>query len=249
MKNALRLALARLLAVGLRARSRAYPFPPGRALVVAPHADDETLGCGGLIAEKTRRGDPVHVAVISDSAARHPAYGNATATEVAHRRQAETLAAMRELGLPGECGSFFGAPDGQLNRLGLAEARNLQFQLVSLLRSFSPAEVFVPFLGGGSTEHDATVWLVRDALAVAAGPRPVVWEYPVWAWWNPLRLRRQLAHGDENFHFDLGPRQAVKRTALARHASQMKPADAPPLPAVLAAACTGPAEFYFNRPD
>jgi LmbE family N-acetylglucosaminyl deacetylase len=36
-----------------------------RVLVVAPHADDETLGAGGTIARHAREGDDVHVAVVT----------------------------------------------------------------------------------------------------------------------------------------------------------------------------------------
>ena len=40
-----------------------------RVLVVAPHQDDETLGCGGLIARKRYEGLPVHVVFITDGSA------------------------------------------------------------------------------------------------------------------------------------------------------------------------------------
>jgi LmbE family N-acetylglucosaminyl deacetylase len=36
-----------------------------RILVVAPHADDETLGCGGTIARRAAEGHEVHVAVVT----------------------------------------------------------------------------------------------------------------------------------------------------------------------------------------
>src|SRR5690348_7882879 len=36
------------------------------ALVLAPHPDDESLGCGGLLAEATSRGYYVHLAVLTD---------------------------------------------------------------------------------------------------------------------------------------------------------------------------------------
>src|ERR1700684_3229902 len=36
---------------------------PGAALVLSPHQDDETIGCGLLMAEKANRGIPVAVAV------------------------------------------------------------------------------------------------------------------------------------------------------------------------------------------
>ena len=38
---------------------------PTRILVIAPHADDETLGCGGTIARRLAEGCEVHVAVVT----------------------------------------------------------------------------------------------------------------------------------------------------------------------------------------
>ncbi len=38
---------------------------PQRVLVIAPHADDETLGAGGTVARHAREGDLVYVAVVT----------------------------------------------------------------------------------------------------------------------------------------------------------------------------------------
>ena len=37
--------------------------PRERVLVLAPHADDEVLGCGGTIMLHAAQGDPVHVVI------------------------------------------------------------------------------------------------------------------------------------------------------------------------------------------
>ena len=44
----------------------------GKTLVVAPHPDDESLGCGGAIALLSGFGCPVHVLFISDGTGSHP---------------------------------------------------------------------------------------------------------------------------------------------------------------------------------
>lgn len=246
MKDVIRRLLGVMLAKLLVWRSQPYPFPTGTALVLAPHADDETLGCGGLLALKHARGEAVQVIFISNSAGSPEAPADRL---LANRRRAEALAALAALGFPPGCVHFINAPDGRLNRLDPTEAARVQTALQELLQRFRPVEIFVPYEGGGSTEHDATVQIARAALT-ATRLTPRIWEYPVWAWWNPARLAGQLGKPAQNFHLKLGTARARKQAALACHASQcdpQPPAVSPALPAVLVALCTGPVEFYFHR--
>lgn len=241
MKEHLRLFLADLIRTFLAANSRPLPVLAGGTVVVAPHADDETLGCGALLASLAIGPHPVHVVFVSDSAAA----GWSAATTRAERaalRRAEALAALRELGLGADQATFLAAPDGELDRLSPENHAATVTQFSAVLARVRPRHVFLPLLGEGSTEHDAAVWLAREALA-RAGLAPVVWEYPVWAWWNALRLRRQLGRPDENFRFDATPQLAAKQRALASHASQL-----PHLPAALLRAAAAPLELYFRRP-
>lgn len=249
MKDFIRILIARVMSVLLAARSRPWPINPGPCLVIAPHADDETLGCGGLIAAKVARGDSVDVAFITDSSGSHPGHPTLTRQKLATRRRQEACAALAELGLAQQRTHFLEAPDGRLDRLTQAEAGDLQGRLAALLASVRPTEVYLPFLGGGSSEHDAAHRLCVAALR-AGGFSALVCEYPVWAWWNPLRLRHQLLRPAENFRHALGPLRARKRRALACHRSQgaaISPDSAPALPPVLARLCTGPREFFFLR--
>src|SRR3954462_8513172 len=53
--------------------AEAIPFEPQdlrgeRLLVLAPHPDDEVIGCGGLVALHLRDGRPLHVVVGTDGA-------------------------------------------------------------------------------------------------------------------------------------------------------------------------------------
>lgn len=74
-------------------------IPARRALVLAPHADDEVFGCGGAIAAHVRAGVPVHVIVLTDGAA----YGDTAA------RSAESMRAAQVLGYGSP--EFWNAPD------------------------------------------------------------------------------------------------------------------------------------------
>lgn len=235
MKEFLRLILGRFLAAGLRCNSSALPISDGLSMVIAPHADDETLGCGGLIAIRSALKKDVRVVFLTDSA------GTDADAVLAQRRRAEALAALSDLGLPPSSVHFLGLPDGTLSRLDPALEAKAGAELVDLLRLHKPAEIYLPYLGGGSAEHDGAHVFCRPALA-ASGWTGLLYEYPVWAWWNRLRLRIQLLRRGENFRLILGDMLGIKKRALGRHATQL-----PVLPPSLLALCTQPEEFYFLR--
>lgn len=240
MKEAGRLALARAIRRLLSLNSRPLPPLDGPLLILAPHADDESLGCGGLIAAHAARGADVHVVFLTDSASADWS-GAADRRARAALRRAEALAALAALGVAPARATFLEAPDGHLGRLELEVHRRTVARLADVLGAVRPAAIFLPYLGEGSTEHDEAHWLAREAMQVA-GSSAAVWEYAVWAWWNALRLRAQLLRGDSNFHLDATAWVGAKRRALACHASQLEP-----LPAVLTTIATEPVEFYFRR--
>ena len=44
----------------------------GTTLIVAPHADDESLGCGGVISLLRKYGQTVYILLLSDGTLSHP---------------------------------------------------------------------------------------------------------------------------------------------------------------------------------
>lgn len=67
-----------------------------RAVVLAPHADDEVFGCGAAIASLRADGAAVTVVIVTDGAGDEP--DPATRAEVAARRHAESRRALDALG-------------------------------------------------------------------------------------------------------------------------------------------------------
>ncbi|MCE5323386.1 PIG-L family deacetylase [bacterium] len=96
------------------------PQKADRVLVFAPHSDDETLGCAGMIAKAVENGASVHVTLITNGDGFRFAVGRAYKTlrvtpkkcvTFAYRRQKETLGALSSLGVPPERVTFLGYPD------------------------------------------------------------------------------------------------------------------------------------------
>ncbi|MCE5198225.1 PIG-L family deacetylase [bacterium] len=95
-------------------------------LVFAPHSDDETLGCAGMIGTAEKAGANVHVALITNGDGFRVAVGRAYKTikitpqrciEFAYKRQKETLRALSIMGVGPERVTFFGYPDRGIAKL------------------------------------------------------------------------------------------------------------------------------------
>ncbi len=88
-----------------------------RVLVVAPHCDDEALGCSAIIHDTLARGGHVRVVVVTNGDGYYEVVrrlkhaGPRSYIQFGEKRQKETLAAMRLLGLRGEDVIFLGYPD------------------------------------------------------------------------------------------------------------------------------------------
>ena len=100
------------------------PTAKSRILVIAPHCDDETLGCGGLIKRSVNANSVVYVAIITngDSFRRSAAWesrsvrlSSADYLALAQKRQQESVAAMALLGVPEQQIRFLDYPDRGLS--------------------------------------------------------------------------------------------------------------------------------------
>jgi LmbE family N-acetylglucosaminyl deacetylase len=74
-------------------------FPDARVLVIAPHADDETFGCGGTMARAKARGAKVYVIVVSTASLDH--YSTAHSHVPGAQRVSEFQQAMEVIGVDG----------------------------------------------------------------------------------------------------------------------------------------------------
>jgi LmbE family N-acetylglucosaminyl deacetylase len=244
-----RCALSRLMAWALRQRSRPYAGDPGAPLLVfAPHQDDETLGCAGLIAGQRRAGRPVSIVYLTDGSGSHPGHPRVRAEEIARRRHAEAVVATGLLGVAPANLHFLGARDGTLNRLEPDAAAALATGLCAVLAAVRPSEILLPARRDGSSEHEAAFLLIGAAVA-QTGLQPRVLEYPVWAWWNPRRLLRPLFTSRRVWRVSAPENGPLKRRALAAYATQFEPLapwNQPVMAPQFADFFLSPEEFFFE---
>ena len=144
----------------------------GAVLVVAPHADDETLGCGGTVAQLCEAGHTVKVLILSDGTSSH-AVQNPEA--LARMRRDEARAACAVLGIAEADVHFCNLPDGRLAECVTDAAE----EVVTVVRRDAVGIVFAPHTHDVHDDHEATNRIVVRALR-DAGRAVTLFEYPVW---------------------------------------------------------------------
>ena len=232
----------------LRLGSKPYQLQEAPTVIIAPHQDDETLACGGLIARKRNEGLPVHIVFITDGAASHPGHPRLDPRAIAGLRRTEAMQAIACLSVECTAVHFLNEPDGTLRTIPAARREALVERLAAVLRTIGPAEIFLPCNPDGSSEHDATFGFVTDAIA-RAGLQPDIWQYPVWSWWNPvLLLRRWLATPDCR-RLPVEDYQQAKQQAIQCYQSQISPLapdSSPALPSDLVGIFHSDTEYFFR---
>ena len=185
-----------------------------RALVLAPHPDDEVLGCGGTMARIVSEGGVVEVAIVTRG--RPPRFDEAQADRV----RAEAERAHRRLGVART--HFLDLPAAELDRMAQADLNHAIARVVETVR---PDTLFVPFVGDLHIDHR----LVFEAALVAARPRGEHYPRRIFAYetvsetnWSAPTLAPAF---QPNIFIDTGDHLEAKLTAFACFESQCR---APP---------------------
>ncbi len=170
-----------------------------RILLLSPHPDDESLGCGGTLLRHLHRGDQVHVIFLTSG--EQGGHGRSPA-ETSRRREAEARAAARVLGL--RHFEFWHQPDGAL-RATVELVRRLRQKL----RSYRPDRIYVTHDREMHPDHRRAARLVRRALSDYPGRRPEVLMYEVW---TPIQQLEEIV--------DISPWLEQKLRAVRAYRSQ-----------------------------
>ena len=141
-------------------------------LVVSPHPDDETLGCGGTIRTHVLDGDRVVVVFLTSGEG--GGHGR-DQMETARIREAEARVAGAQLGVAEQ--EFWREPDG-----GLRATATLVDRLRNALAADRPDVVYVTHGTEMHPDHRAAYRIVIGAVR-RLGPddRPVILAYEIWS--------------------------------------------------------------------
>lgn len=148
---------------------------PRRVVVLAPHADDELLGCGGTLARLSSAGASVHVIVVFDGAAGDPdrCFDREGYVE---RREDEARRGGEHIGV--ESYEFWRLEEGhEVTEAELAAHLPL---LTAALAEAAPDLLLAPWSGDGHTDHRSVSRAVARWIA-EQDPDCEVWGYEVWS--------------------------------------------------------------------
>jgi N-acetylglucosamine malate deacetylase 1 len=202
----------------LSQKSQPTAFSHKSAMVFSPHQDDETFGCGGMIALKREHGIPVTVVFLTDGRGS----GDLEPNQIIQIRQAEAVTALRILGVESSAIHFLEKPDGTLLDLKNEARQQTIYQIAELLKKYQPEEVYVPHSKDCHRDHEATYALVKAAIIQAKITVEFI-QYPIWLFWrSPIFIMLKLQDIAAAYHLSIASVQHKKNQAIYSYCSQIE---------------------------
>ena len=169
-----------------------------KVLIVAPHPDDEVLGCSGLIQRLLKEGKRVDIVILSGGGKSHTGCCQIDEATLIESRRNLSRKAANILDLPLENLHFLDYPDGCI-AFDCSETE----QLKKLIKTLQPKAIFVPHKGEGWSDHLEAGRIVRALIGEMSGVS--LYEYCVWFWyynvWNIDRKNAYVLKMTEEEHF------------------------------------------------
>lgn len=129
------------------------------SLIIAPHADDETLGCGATISKINESGNDVYIAVLTNACV---GAKELFSEDDIRRVRKEALKAHAILGVKKTL--FYDLPAPRLDQHPLYKISDV---IAQFIKEIKPATLFIPHRGDLHVDHR----LIYDAALVAARPQ------------------------------------------------------------------------------
>ena len=185
-------------------------------VVVAPHPDDESLGCGGLIADACRQGVRGKVVIVSDGAGSHPNSKAYPPERLTALREVEARQAGAELGLRPEEMHFLRLPDRFVPYEG-EEAERAIGIIADCVTEIGAGSLFVSWRHDPHCDHEASYRIAREVQRRVGKVR--LFEYVVWGHTLPPSTEVDPIRSGFRISIDQATMEK-KRRAIAAHRSQ-----------------------------
>lgn len=156
-----------------------------RTLIIAPHPDDETFGCAGLITQKIQNKAEVFILFLTSG---EKSLHTVPKEELKQMRRISAIKALEFLGVNENSIHWIDLPDGQIPRLGTSEFSSAKDNLLTLIQTLQVEEVYATHYLDGWSDHIAAYELVIEALK-KSGQKIDFYLYWVWVWYY-LRIKQ-----------------------------------------------------------
>lgn len=196
-------------------------YSPLTALVIAPHSDDEVLGCGGLLLELLKKNCQISFLIVTNGR-EGTAFTSLRGDALIQARERETRAAAQILRVA-EC-YFLREEDTRVDN-----TESLRHKIEKVLAEVSPELILLPYLYDSHADHRSTAAATLQVLNDARFTGQILM-YEVWTplpankvisidWEQKLRLIRQYETqlGEEGFYVDGTKSLARYRAMTARN--------------------------------
>lgn len=151
-------------------------LPAGPLLVIAPHPDDETLGCAGVMKRFREQGHVVRIIIVTDGGSANLP-GKPLRQEIAALRRRESINAANILGIPAEEVLFLAYPDGEAQE----HLPRIADDIASQIWLYQPALILAPHGIDAHADHRAVANVMQLLKNDGKVTCPVL-EYPMWFW-------------------------------------------------------------------
>lgn len=195
----------------MRERLEDRPF-----IVIAPHPDDESLACGGLIADACRQGLRGKVVIVSDGAGSHPNSKAYPRERLGALREEEAKRAGAELGLKPEDMLFLRLPDRFVPCKG-GEAERAIAAIADCASETGARSLFVSWRHDPHCDHEASYRIAREVQRRISDI--TLFEYVVWGHTLPPATDVDPIRSGFRIRLDQEALER-KRRAIAAHRSQ-----------------------------
>jgi LmbE family N-acetylglucosaminyl deacetylase len=175
---------------------------PETILVIAPHPDDESIGCGGSIAMHRARGDRVVVLFLTSG---EMSMKDLPDEQVRAIREAEALQALAFL--DAESVGFLRLPDGHL----ADDLERSAAAVANAIRDLIPDRIYLPHEREDHADHAAALPMLARAYAMLNRGEPWLLGYEVW---TPMERYDHVE--------DVSAVHEKKLSAVRCHQSQLK---------------------------
>jgi LmbE family N-acetylglucosaminyl deacetylase len=189
---------------------------PGGVVVLAPHPDDESLGCGVLLAAAASCGRAAAVIFISDGGASHRNSRRYPPRLLRSLREEEALAALAALGRAPGAAHFLRLEDAAVPFSGAA-FDSAMCSILDVAGAVGAGTLLATWQHDPHCDHQATH--AMTAAAVRRNPRLLHLAYPVWG--HTLPPQTPIPGGaPRGRRLDIAAQLPAKRRAIRAHRSQ-----------------------------